>query len=72
MASEKNTPSPEFVDLAVLRERDVRELLKISHSTLYALIKRKDFPPPLHLSVRAIGWRKRDIERWLQDREETK
>ena len=68
MASEKT--APHFRDLDdVLRERDVRGIVKLSHSTLYALVKRKAFPAPRRLSVRAVGWLKSDIAAWLQSRE---
>ena len=40
----------------------------ISRSTIYEMIRRDEFPAPVKLGVRAVGWRRSDIEAWLASR----
>ena len=56
-------------DLTLLRERQVRSLLKLSHSTLYALVKAGRFSPPIRLGERARAWRAADLREWLKKQE---
>lgn len=35
----------------------------------YDAVKRGEFPAPLRLSERAIGWRRADVEAWIESRE---
>lgn len=53
----------------VLRMRDLVELLGICRSTIYKLRKAGDFPEPVKVGPRSIGWRRADIEEWLEGRE---
>ena len=53
----------------IIRAAEVVEMLAISRTTLWRLIKAGKFPPPLKLSVRARGWRLSDVEAWLDSRE---
>lgn len=36
----------------------------LSRSTIYRLMSEKQFPRPVKLSERAIGWRGSDIDQW--------
>ena len=49
----------------VLRKKQVLSLVGLSASTIYAMQKSGEFPQPLNLSQRAIGWLTSDIEGWL-------
>lgn len=40
----------------------------ISRSTIYEMIRRGEFPRPIKLGARAVGWRRSDIEAWLASR----
>ena len=40
----------------------------ISRSTIYEMIQRGEFPKQVKLGARAVGWRRRDIEAWLDSR----
>ncbi|MCY4632289.1 MAG: AlpA family phage regulatory protein [bacterium] len=40
----------------------------ISRSTIYETIQRGEFPKQVKLGARAVGWRRRDIESWLDSR----
>ena len=60
-----------MTDAQILRVRDVVELTRISRSRLYVLMNSEThrFPKPIRLGVRAVGWRKAEIEAWLDTRE---
>jgi len=53
--------------IRILRLPDVRAKTGLSTSTLYAL---KDFPKPIKLTARAVGWVESDVETWLRGRAE--
>ena len=40
----------------------------LGRSTLYALVAAGGFPPPVKLSLRAVGWRSQEVDAWLQSR----
>jgi prophage regulatory protein len=56
-------PSP-----LVLRLKDLQRLLALSRSAIYARMAAGDFPPPIQLGPRAIGWRQADIDAWVESR----
>ena len=58
-------------DSQILRMRDVVELTRISRSRIYVLMNSEThrFPKPIRLGVRAVGWRRTEIEQWLASRE---
>jgi prophage regulatory protein len=54
----------------VQRRRDVLELTGLSTSTIYDMMARGDFPRPVRLGKRAVGWRESDLTKWLESREQ--
>ena len=55
---------------AILRWRDVIPIVRLSRVTIWRRVKDGDFPKPVRLGgprSRAVGWRRTDIERWLND-----
>ena len=53
----------------VLRPKEIRQLLGgISKSTLWRWISENQFPRPLKLGERAVGWRESTVEAWLDSR----
>lgn len=54
--------------LSVLRPRQVCHLLGISRGSLHAKVRAGEFPKPLQLGERSIGWRQSDIRAWLDQR----
>jgi prophage regulatory protein len=42
----------------------------LSTSTIYDMMARGDFPRPLRLGKRAVGWRESDLTAWLDSREQ--
>jgi len=52
----------------IYRRPDVEALTGLSRSTLYAMMSRGQFPKPVRLGLRAVGWRERDLFAWLESR----
>jgi predicted DNA-binding transcriptional regulator AlpA len=44
-----------------LREKQVRKLIPVAHSTLWAWVRSGRFPAPLKLSARITVWRDSDV-----------
>lgn len=40
----------------------------LSRSTIYAYIKSGDFPKPILLGARAVGWLQSEVDEWLERR----
>jgi prophage regulatory protein len=53
----------------ILRRRQVELRIGVSRSTIYAWIGKGDFPAPVRLGTRAVGWLESDVERWLVERQ---
>lgn len=53
----------------ILRKPRVLTIIGLGNTSLYEAIKRGDFPAPVKLGVRAVGWRRSDVEAWLASRE---
>jgi prophage regulatory protein len=49
----------------ILRLPDVKALTGLSRSTIYLKVSKGEFPEPIKISSRAIGWPEEDIENWL-------
>ncbi|MFO1225958.1 helix-turn-helix transcriptional regulator [Roseateles sp.] len=62
-----NAPQPKPDPL--LRLPDVEAATGIRKSTLYALMKRGEFPRCVQVTPRCVGWRARDVEAWINARE---
>ena len=52
----------------VMRLPEVLHWCGISRSTLYEMAARGDFPPPVRISTRIVGWLSTDIEYWIRSR----
>lgn len=55
----------------ILRRPTVEARTGLSRSTIYAKIADADddFPRPVKLGKRAVGWRESEISAWLQSRQ---
>lgn len=53
----------------ILRKPRVLAIVGLGNTSLYEATKRGDFPAPVKLGVRAVGWRRSDVEAWLASRE---
>ena len=52
----------------VLRLPDVMDRVGLGSSFTYLLIQRGDFPKPVHLGKRAVGWPEAEVNAWLEER----
>jgi prophage regulatory protein len=56
------------IQIGVLRLPAVTQKVGLSRSTIYLLMQRGEFPRPVQLSLRAVGWYQTDVDAWLQSR----
>jgi prophage regulatory protein len=48
----------------IFRRREVEALTGKKRSTLYDAISKGDFPRPVKIGARAVGWMEADIAEW--------
>jgi prophage regulatory protein len=53
----------------ILRRPEVENLTGIPRSTLYAKIAVGDFPAPVKIGQRAVGWLEAEVHDWLDSRQ---
>lgn len=46
-------------------------VVSLARSTIYGMVARGEFPAPIRLGVRAVGWRKADVVAWLDARDQS-
>jgi prophage regulatory protein len=46
----------------------VQDFTNLHRCTIWRLVRRGLFPPPIHLTERAIGWRESEIRDWINSR----
>jgi len=51
--------------MRVLKLKSVIEKTTLCHSTIYKLISEGDFPKPIDLTGRAVGWVDSEIDSWI-------
>jgi prophage regulatory protein len=54
--------------LRLLRLPEVRERTGHPTSVIYSQISRKEFPRPVPIGARSVGWVEAEIEAWIRDR----
>ena len=52
----------------VLRLRDVIKQTGLSRSTIYLRIDNSEFPQPISLGGRSVGWLQQEIDEWVLER----
>jgi prophage regulatory protein len=50
---------------SILRLPSVISVTGLSRSTIYQKIKTNDFPKPINLGPRAVGWLQSEIDDWI-------
>ncbi len=53
---------------AILRLPGVKKNTGLSRSTIYDKMRRGEFPAPVKIGQRAVGWIEAEIEAWLGER----
>ena len=56
------------MDQRILRRTEVLFKTGLATSTLYSKMQSGEFPRPIKLGRRAVGWLLTDIEAWVQNR----
>lgn len=56
--------------LAILRRKQVEARTGLSRNAIYALMSRNEFPRPVRLTAKAVGWRSEAVDAWVQSRVE--
>ena len=64
----------EFHDLynRIIRRPDVERVTGLARSTIYDFMSRGEFPQPVKLGARAVGWRENDVLAWIAARQPRK
>lgn len=52
----------------VLRLPGVKAKTGLGRTSIYGMMKTGDFPAPISLGARAVGWLSSDIDAWIQSR----
>lgn len=52
----------------LLRKKPTLEQTGLTHSSLYELIKKGQFPKPVKLSEKSVAWVESEIQEWIQNR----
>ena len=53
----------------ILRKRRVLAVIGMGNTWLNEAVKRKEFPAPVRLGARAVGWKRSDVEAWVASRQ---
>jgi prophage regulatory protein len=61
-----NQPPPTVTTL--FRLPQVKEVTGLGTTSIWKLVKERDFPPPVHLTGRARAWRSDEIQAWIDSR----
>jgi prophage regulatory protein len=51
--------------LAILRRKQVESRVGLGRSTIYSKVAAGEFPAPVNLGGRAVGWLASEIEAWI-------
>lgn len=54
--------------ISILRLPEVRARTGLSRSTIYQRMSKGEFPSPVSLGDRAVGWVKQEVDQWIADR----
>jgi prophage regulatory protein len=60
--------SAETKTTCILRRQEVEARTGLSRSTIYAWVKDGNFPAPISLGAKAVGWLEAEIEGWIAAR----
>lgn len=69
MPKQQKVTQPKVTEeTTILRFPRLIERVGMSEATIRRAVRRGDFPEPVRLGPRAIGWHVREIEQWEQSR----
>lgn len=56
--------------MKILRIPAVMDMTGLARSSIYALIATKNFPPPIKLGSRSVGWLEAELLKWIDERQQ--
>ena len=56
------------MSIIIMKRPAVEAQTGLSRSSLYRKIQAGEFPAPVRLGKRAVGWNSKAVERWINDR----
>ena len=56
------------MDVRVLRVQEVAKKLGVCRATVYTLLRETDFPKPIKLGGKAVGWVESRVDEWILNR----
>jgi prophage regulatory protein len=51
-----------------MKLKEVIKTTGLSRSSIYAYMSKGEFPKPIQLGPRAVGWIEEEVREWLQER----
>ena len=57
-----------MTEQSIFRLADLVGLIGLRKSVIYKMMREGDFPPPVKLTRKAVGWHRKDIDTWLASR----
>ena len=63
MAEENNHPPPP----QLLRRTQVESMTGLGRSTIYALMRKDDFPTPIRIGPKSVRWKLCELEEFLEN-----
>lgn len=58
-----------LMHVEIWRKPRVLAVISMGNTWLYGAIAKGEFPAPIRLGTRAVGWRRGDVEAWLESRQ---
>lgn len=52
----------------LIRRKEVQTKTGLCASSIYALMKKGDFPQSLQISIRCVAWIESEVDQWISDR----
>lgn len=52
----------------LIRLEEVEQLTGLKKSTIYRMVKTKEFPPSVRISGRATAWSENHVRQWVQSK----
>ena len=56
--------------IKILRLPDVMAKCGLGRSSIYSYIQKNQFPQPIRLGERAVGWKSDEVDAWIEQRAE--
>jgi prophage regulatory protein len=54
--------------VTILRRPELCRLVGLGYTTIHRMIRAGDFPSPIPLGPKAVGWRSDEVQEWIDAR----